>query len=156
MYVQIKRLRWDVALLCGVAGILSCGCSGDGTKLGAVSGIVTLDGQPLENASVSFHPSKGRGSFGTTDAEGRYVLEYHKGRKGATAGHHKVTITTKVWTQPSRSVDYEVSARDKKKEAGKPRSELLPAKYRVREQTVLSADVVLSGANEHNFDLKSK
>lgn len=156
MYCQIKRFRLDVALLCGFAGILSCGCIGDGIKLGAVSGVVTLDGKPLENASVSFHPSEGRGSFGTTDADGRYELDYHKGRKGATEGHHKVTITTKVWTQPSRSVDYEVSARDKKKEAGRPRSELLPPKYRIREQTVLSADVVLSGANEHNFDLKSK
>ena len=102
MNYRIKRVRLNAALFSLVTGIvlLSSGCNGGGSNLGSVTGVVQLDGQPLANASVSFHPATGRGSFATTGEDGRYVLDYHKGKKGAVLGAHKVTITTKTWSQP--------------------------------------------------------
>jgi hypothetical protein len=75
--------------------ILALGCSD--SKHGTVSGTVTLDGQPLPNAIVSFQPSgtevnPGPGSVGHTNDKGEYTLEVVGGGHGAVVGWHKVTI----------------------------------------------------------------
>jgi len=74
------------------------GCSrGDNLDLVPVEGIVTLDGTPLADAAVVFHPNpKGRPSMGRTDRDGRFRLEYMEGKKGALAGKHKVSISTLI------------------------------------------------------------
>jgi len=61
-----------------------------------VTGIVTLDGQPLEGASIAFAPTEGRSSNGNTDAEGNYELRYTGSIKGAMLGNHRVVITKMV------------------------------------------------------------
>jgi hypothetical protein len=84
-----------------VAGfLLPCGCGGPGYKLAPVSGRVTLNGKPLADVQVSFQPSQkgkaepGPGSFGTTDADGRYSLRTvtEPPADGAVAGMHVVTF----------------------------------------------------------------
>ncbi len=64
-----------------------------------VSGRVTLDGEPLAGAHLTFQPntkvSRGPGSFGLTDEEGRYRLETTAGDTGAVVGRHRVSITAK-------------------------------------------------------------
>jgi hypothetical protein len=72
------------------------GC--DGNTVVPVSGRVTLDDQPLENAVVLFEPIRGKdnpgmGSVGRTDAEGRFVLrQIQPDRAGALIGPHRVII----------------------------------------------------------------
>ena len=136
---------------------MQTGCVGDnGPQLGTVTGFVKLDGEPLENASVSFHPGAGRGSFGKTDANGNYELRYTGSQMGATLGNHQVTITSQVWAETSRRLGPGESARSASEAAaGKARSELLPEKYRDREKTVLSA-IVVAGANQFDFELQSE
>ena len=59
-----------------------------------VSGIVTLDGEPVEGARVTFIPIEpnpngtlGRMSFGVCDADGRFTLSMEKGQSdGVVAG----------------------------------------------------------------------
>lgn len=66
-----------------------------------VSGRVTVNGQPLAGAVVTFQPRKlqqgerpGAGSIGRTDAAGRYVLrQVTPNRPGAVVGEHSVTVT---------------------------------------------------------------
>jgi len=71
------------------------GCSGIYSKLGKVSGRVTLAGQPLADALVTFAPVQGgSGSMGRTDSDGKYVLAYVRNVNGAEAGEHNVTIST--------------------------------------------------------------
>ncbi len=129
---------WSSAL-CTFAGLLCLvplvGCAkSDRPPLGGVHGTVTLDGQPLAGAIVTFEPLEaGRGSIAMTDAQGRYELIYIRNDKGAKVGAHRVQITTS------------------NANAGKP--ELVPPKYNV--QTTLSADVK-PGDNEINFALTSK
>lgn len=156
-YAANQVLRRRDTLASGVAFfiLLNCGCYSNDIELGSVTGVVTLDEQPIENASVSFHPTVGRGSYGTTDINGRYELQYDKARMGATLGTHKVTITTKIWSQPSRTVSPNASVQEKKAAGQQAREEMLPEKYRIRERSVLSAEVV-RGKNEHNFPLESK
>ena len=77
--------------------------------LGQVTGTVTLNGKPVENATVWFHPiqpqtDKGdkkkrvSSSGGATDATGHYVLRYVGEATGAVVGECRIGIEA-----PSRS-----------------------------------------------------
>src|SRR5690554_1146299 len=66
----------------------------DGPELATVSGIVTLDGEPLEAATVHFQPKSGRPSYGRTGENGQYVMGYSLERSGVTLGEHFVSIRT--------------------------------------------------------------
>jgi hypothetical protein len=75
---------------------LLAGCGG-GVHSSPVSGTVTLDGQPLANALVSFQPiskelNAGPGSSGQTNDRGEYTLKLTSGGSGAVEGLHKVMI----------------------------------------------------------------
>lgn len=79
---------------------LAVGC-GPGAKYAPVSGRVTLNGQPLANATVSFQPiaadggvnAPAPGSTGQTNANGEYTLVSADGKPGAWVGKHVVRIT---------------------------------------------------------------
>jgi hypothetical protein len=82
-----------------VAAVLTAGCSG-GPTLVPVTGKLTLNGAPLKNVRVDFHPdpdagTKGPSSTGTTDAEGNFTLVCaERGNSpGAVVGHHRVILT---------------------------------------------------------------
>lgn len=137
--VMQMRLGPRRPTLAGLSLLLALsGCGGETVKtpsVGEVSGMVTLDGNPLEGAIVIFEPDTTRSSNGRTDAQGKYELMFNKEVKGAALGKHKVRI--------SRRDDPLKGAR-----------EALPAKY--NQKTELTADVK-TGKNENvNFDLKSK
>lgn len=125
-----------------VAAIALFGLSGCGSGNGVspVSGTVTLDGQPLPDALVSFYPAEGRLSTGTTDSQGHYELDYTADQKGAEVGKHTVKIT--VATVQG--------------EGGPARApkEKVPSRY--NEDSELTAEVS-SGTNSNvNFDLVTK
>jgi hypothetical protein len=116
-----------------------CGCGGPAhPEVGRVSGVVTLDGQPLPEATVMFQPTEGRASIATTDSAGKYSLTYLDGVPGAKLGAHKVIIRTEI---PG--------------EDGQPpiAKEKLPKKY--HEQTELTAEVK-PGTNTFDFPLTSQ
>lgn len=86
------------------------GCGGSATPdLASVSGTVTLDGQPLPGALVTFQPQfepvmddegnvieePGKASSAETDSSGAYVLLYNADTNGACIAKHLVTITTR-------------------------------------------------------------
>jgi hypothetical protein len=76
-------------------GLALSGCGNANLSVAPVSGIVTLDGVPLKSASVTFQPKEGgRPSFGVTNDQGRYVLEYSLKELGAKVGPCTVRITT--------------------------------------------------------------
>jgi len=67
------------------------GCGGP--KLHPVSGTVTLDGNPVEGAAVTFMSDDGKNTYaGLTDASGKYTL-YAGEKPGASAGSYKVLVT---------------------------------------------------------------
>jgi hypothetical protein len=85
--------------LLAVGVILCLGGCGPG-NLAPVSGRVTWDGQPLANIHVGFSPfgtadneNPGQGSYGTTDAEGKYhLIQIGTNRVGAVVGKHHVRL----------------------------------------------------------------
>ena len=125
-----------------MAGLLcfAVGCGGSGPELAPVTGVVTLDGKPVEGKLVSFTPmtftpntESGRSSVGFTDKDGRYELYYTAQKKGALITEHSVTIATPEGVYP-------------------PVPENIPRKYRI--DTELTA-VVEDTDNVIDFPLES-
>ena len=80
----------------GILGVLTAaGCSGNSVvypEVADVVGLVTLDGKPLEAATITFVPEAGRSSSGVTDSSGKYSLHYTGTLRGAMLGTHRVMI----------------------------------------------------------------
>ena len=77
--------------------LLLAGCNQDPFRVAPVSGTVTLDGKPVAQTAVMFqpvlagNPNPGPGSFGITDADGRYTLKLvGKETPGGVVGKHMV------------------------------------------------------------------
>jgi hypothetical protein len=121
-----------------IPALLVClGCGGG--DVGYVEGTVTMDGNPLPDALVTFQPESGRPSYGRTDGNGRYELIYTKDAKGAVPGKHTVTISTLQEGDPDAG--------------GKSIPEKVPAKYNTN--TELTREVT-PGSNKLDFELSSE
>jgi hypothetical protein len=106
---------------------LTVGC-GSGGKYAPVSGRVTLNGQPLANATVSFQPiaegsleAPAPGSTGQTNANGEFTLMSAGGRSGAWVGKHRVRITAVA--QQATTGD------ERPPRGGWPMADKIPARY---------------------------
>jgi hypothetical protein len=127
---------------------LLAGCSTGPYQVAPVSGRVTLNGQPLSHAAVTFQPlssgsnnNPGPGSGGFTDADGRYTLKLIGTETlGAVVGKHMVRITR---------VPQDSSADDRPK-----RFKDLPAKY--NKKTQLEFAVPPGGTGSADFELTSR
>ena len=135
-----ERTFWAAGLCALLFSLPLAGCGGP-ENVASVRGVVTLDGQPLPDATLEFQPEKGRPSFGKTDEEGYYTLLYTPEHDGAEIGKHQVRIST-----ASESTDPATGEM-------KTEPEKVPAKYNVKSE--LTAEVE-AGSNEINFDLTSK
>lgn len=89
--------RWNFKWTLTVFGLITVvGCSkAEGPAVYPVTGVVLRDGAPLADVNVEFLPEKGRPSAATTDKEGKFVLEYIQGTRGAVKGAHKIRVMEK-------------------------------------------------------------
>src|SRR4051812_1108752 len=70
------------------------GCSqGGGPVLGRVSGVVTLDGKPVDGAGLEFISDGGGVAYGKTDDSGHYYMSFGSSRTGAVVGKNQVRIS---------------------------------------------------------------
>ncbi len=125
------------ALLLSTCFSLCCIGCGSPDGLGQVTGVVKLDGQPLNEASVEFTPVDGKGltSYGRTDKNGHYYMMASRSDKGAAVGRNKVKISTYEVIDNSHSV-----------------AEKVPTKYNSASE--LEVDVK-SQSNTFDFDLST-
>jgi hypothetical protein len=70
---------------------LLAGCDDRPTRV-PVSGIVTIDGQPLGRGNIKFVPASGRPSAGAIGEDGRFTLTCYDGNDGALLGTHRVQV----------------------------------------------------------------
>lgn len=141
---MLRKFREFLPVL--ACSILLAGCGGSGPPLGDVRGKVTLDGKAVPKANLEFVPEGpgGSPSFGRTDKDGFYKLEFSQDRSGALIGKHTVTITTKKMSK------------DEMPDDGRPIEDTaveVPKKYGTK--GTLSAEVK-SGSNTIDFPLESK
>jgi hypothetical protein len=114
-----------------------------------VAGTVTLDGDPIEGASLTFTPTaetKAQGGVAATGPDGKYAVMAPQGGKGLAPGKYKVTISRRLRKDgslpPSDLPPIESDA-----------TESLPAKYSSPSQTTLT--VTVDGDKPYDFELKS-
>ncbi len=91
-------------LLLSVAALVGCSKQSKLPPLAPASGIVTVDGEPLEMGSIAFVPDKIQGTkgpmgYGTIGKGGRYYITTAK-EEGALVGHHLVRIVADVEYDP--------------------------------------------------------
>jgi hypothetical protein len=94
--------------LVGLIALLIAGAGCDGRRSPVpVSGIVTVDGQPVEGATVTFHPvgddREGRPATGQTDKTGTFRLTTGT-EDGARPGAYKVVVIKNVLAGPQRKI----------------------------------------------------
>lgn len=115
------------------------GCGNSGPPLGLVEGTITLDGQPVEEAMVTFEPmnvgDSPSYSHQKTDAQGHYKMIYKVDHFGVIPGKHRVTIST-----------YHAKMTN-------PISERIPLKYNVRSE--LEREVI-DGRQTIDFELSTE
>ena len=116
--------------LVAAALLAATGCGGpaaDYSSLGLVnvSGTVTLDGRPLEGATVVFEAADGQFSSGVTDAGGRYTLRIDSDHTGVTPGEKIVRVTSRPLSEEGSEEGEEAGA----EAAGGPPPERIPARY---------------------------
>jgi hypothetical protein len=111
----LKRSRLLLSLTLGCGAFALCGCLGGSDSLPPepvlrpVWGKVTVQGEPLAGAVISFVPADEQGTMtlGETDEEGLYKLTY-LGSPGTAAGVYKVAIS---YLQGSDGIVYGLAPR---------------------------------------------
>jgi hypothetical protein len=138
-------------LLLGLPIMFALGC-GSSLPFAPVSGKVTMNGQPLANATVNFQPiaPQGKmevapGSAGATDEKGEYHLQGATGQDGAWVGKHRVMISL-VTTKAG-------AAEGPTERGGPPQENKIPARY--NDKTELTFEVPSGGSTKADFALKS-
>jgi len=173
---MINREESVLILFCMLAFLPGCG---DGRQYVPVSGLVTLDGQPLRDVNLLFEPLSGSGknapgapSIGQTNAEGHYALNCPlTNRVGAVVGRHQVSIFSndrQEFTQEQIDTGRKYLSELTKTPAEElsdatvighlhaviqPPREIVPIKY--NRQSELTYEVTQDGPNEINFSLSS-
>lgn len=136
--------------------VMTAGCGGGVEakplpKTVPVSGIVTLNGQPLVSATVTFIPegqTKGIECQGITDESGQYALKQQHGSEGAPPGNYKVIIS-RLLRGDGTPLPKEGAG------AGGIATETLSRRYSDITKTKLTAVVPQEGG-EFKFDLNGK
>jgi len=87
------RVAWLAVL--GLMVLQGAGCGGPRSKLVPVEGVVTLDGQPLDRATVLFIPQKGDtpSANGLSGPDGTFKLSTYDSGDGALPGEYKIVVT---------------------------------------------------------------
>jgi len=151
---QFTQALSAFAILCFLL-VLPTGCRGK--KLPTIvkaEGIVTLDGSPIENATVSFISERtDYHAIGNTDAQGKFQMRVaraeYEGKIGACPGEYKVEISKTVLgdSKPGKSDDEPVSIN---------LQNAIPTKYTTIATSNLVVTVPDSGSDKLDFELKSK
>jgi hypothetical protein len=152
-----RRTSLQIRLLVvALPGLLS-GCGGPPAAgygdLVAAHGRVTLDGEPLAGAVVTFTGDDGQFAYGLTDESGRYALQVDSATKGVTPGRKTVRVSTTARVLGLNSDEEggaESTERGGKKRAKRDR---VPARYHAdSDLTVL----VTLDRSTYDFDLMSE
>ncbi len=110
------------------------------------SGVVTLDGSPVDKAQVIFIDNNASNpASATTDSQGRFSLSYNGEKKGAVPGSYKVQVSKTLLKSNDGGGSAEVTI-----------NYGLPKKYSSVVTSGLTCDVPDSGKSDIKLELSSK
>ncbi len=156
-------MKWPMILGGLLVCVLLTGCGSDLPDTVPVSGTVTLDGDPLEGATVNMLSDESNiVASGKTDANGEFTVNTVIGSQtveGAVVGAHKIAVVktesggqdmkdpkemmAEMTTNPAITSEYK-------------QTHLIPERYNNPTMSQLTAEVTESGPNEIELELSSK
>lgn len=128
----MKHLMLPLAAAFLLLPIIGCGNSNRGPRTVPASGILTLDGVPVEGAAVAFVQQDQGKHFaqGYTDAEGKFSLNAFEYKTGAVPGEYMVSIQKTVVEVAKAQPGSEESEHEGEGEgAGETVRNVLPPRY---------------------------
>lgn len=140
--------------------IAGCNAKGVDTRPRRVpfSATVTLDGAPIEGATVVLAPegSDGRAASGMTDAQGSVVFTTFDARDGAVPARYSVAISKTEFPDgvPLTAEDPNYDPRTAVAAVAKGAKELVPVKYKSPATSGLTVEVKDGKNDPATFDLK--
>jgi len=150
-----------------VAGCAGGGGDEDSYSLVPVSGKLTLDGKPLEGATITFNASQGNNpptdGGDITAADGSFAAKY-RNRSGLAPGSYKITVHQPKAALPGKPpppdldpfmMSLAIESANKKKTGRRPSAADQPWLYSEIDRTPLSHEVSPKGDVDLVFDLKS-
>ena len=113
-----SRCRLSLLLLTGlvVGGVSGCGGSSQNMLTAAVSGTVTVNGQPVTGGGILFSPIvtgkklSGKPSAGPIQPDGTFSLTTYEAGDGAVIGMHQVVFSPPPATVPDAPAGAHVPA----------------------------------------------
>jgi hypothetical protein len=157
------------AFLLALLPLLLAGCSRV-PPMGTVSGVVTLDGQPLPDVEVQFLPDPEQGTRGATascytDEQGRFTLRTERHHTdGALVGTHRVVFVDIAALPDPGSLPGMGAMLGREEQGGlpamprkdrKPKKNRVPPWYTDPNQTPYRTIEVKEGDQTLNFDLQT-
>lgn len=148
------------ATIGAVLGVLSfSGCGAGGPVLYPVSGVITLNSKPLEDADVSFIPDPSNKDVtpggDRTGPEGNYRARSN-GRYGLAPGKYKVVVNKSTSSASDANLPDPIKFDRVQQEMSGIRKESLPSKYTDATQTAESFEVKEVKDNVFDMDIKVK
>jgi hypothetical protein len=137
---EATAARYMAVLSLLIGALAAAGCRGrgyEGQRRAAVSGMVTLGGQPVDGGVIQFVPVGGDGRKASTSISGgRYDIPE---ARGPNLGPHRVMIN---WPKPTGQVSADGE--------GMETVEAVPAEYHA--ESTLEVELQ-AGENTHDFEL---
>lgn len=158
-----------LSMVAGLVFIVS-GCGGDGLpKPVPAGGKITLNGNPVEGALVTFHSKggSGRSATGKTGPDGTFKLTTVNTNDGAAPGDYLITVAKQTAKDGSSGGAIDINAGGDPGAAyaaamasagsnkpDKNMQDAIPAKYGNANESGLSRTIVKGEANDFTFDLE--
>lgn len=163
--ISVKYSFW-IAGLC-IAGTVGLGCGGSGDKWTAnqpdtvdASGIVLLDGEPIEGATVVFGPVDGKyPANAITASDGSFSAAAFTSKPGAVPGKYKVALTKTVEDTKGKKSKFdpgEDSEHAKDGGGDVAWTNGLPEIYKLPSTTPIEIEVPSDGVSDLKIEMSSK
>ncbi len=148
----VRKFVLPLSFMLVVLGLQGCGGGDDGPQRAAVSGVINLDGEPLQQGVIRFVP-EGETKGPKTSVpvqQGRFEID---SRSGPLVGEHRIEIVST--DDGGYAMDDEQAIQDlRKAKVKRIRVVKVPAVYNSR--STLKKTVSLNTPNEFQFDLSSQ
>ncbi len=129
-----------IALLAFASVVAVVGCD-HGPQMSEVTGVVTIDGNPVQKGSISFEPTDGHGfTAGATIEDGAYVAKVPPGEKRVRITGFEVVGQAPAYPNIPNSRMNDIV------------KDIVPPRYNSKSELKLTVE---KSATTGNFDLKS-
>lgn len=156
----------SVAFILVLGAVALVGCSSDDgaddlPETVSAEGVLTLDGKPLEGASIVLSPSDPAGYAASTisGTNGKFRLQSFPMKDGAVPGNYQIAVTKSVESGGAGAWKPEDFGEDAAHAAESPPpsslKNVLPAQYADPQTSGLSLTIPPEGLSDYEIELKS-